>query len=324
MLKAFAIIALALLACSSLPAAEFSLKYNDDSSIYGPFELLDGGSVELDGNKFTITDLDRYGRGEFILRKDDGTSYGPFTLRANSRISIGKASFTMLVVDRRERHINVDVVNATKGKLDSNRLVKFEETLDRAESEFSTAVRNRDRSVGTSDYEKVLTEFKIAARALQEEIVKEGMGGDYDLTKAAMAMLYSYEDAKTQYHGYEEFVPTILSTRRNNRMPGGQPTTPPAASKEDAYIGQNYSDCRVMFDMETYYLMAYRGYMNAFRGARKTKGSQENLHNSAADFVHAVERIRQMIMKLDSAGKWNTIQRNGQTYYMKSPADALK
>jgi len=321
----FALSLATLFLCSLASAQEFSLKFNQDSSIYGPFEMKEGGKVEVDGTVFSIADIEKYGKSTFLLKQEStGSSYGPFTLRANSRISIGKASFTMLVAVESvaEKKGQGIPVKATKGKLESERLIKFEDLLDKAESGFTNAVRSRDSGIGTSGYEKLLTEFKIAARALQDEIVKAGLNDDFNVPKEGLMMIQAYEDAKVQYHGYEDSVPSIISTRRNKRLPGNQPTNGPSSSREDAYVEQDYSACKIMFDIDAYYVAAYKKFTSSRKSAKK--GSQENLKNCFGDFVQSVRRLREMILSLEKTGSWNTISRNGQTYYMKSEGDAYK
>jgi hypothetical protein len=322
-LTTLTLILMSALACVYADGAEFSLKYNEDSTLYGPFTLKEGGKMELDGRVFELKDLDKYGGDSFLVKKeDDGTVYGPFKLRNNGRVVIGKASFTMLVVDNAEKRQKREPVKAAKGKLDSDALIFFERLLDRVEIGLTPAIRSRsgDSITLASEYEKLLSQFKNAAYSLQSEVVKCGMNGDISLSKEALAMVMAYEDAKSQYRNIESCLPLVLSTRRNNRLPSGQPTTPSGLSGEDAFSEQNYSECRVMFNLDGYYSSFWDRFYQEMK-RKKGIGSQ-NLNSRAYDFLQGVRRLRAHILTLDRSGNWNSIGRNGQVYYMRNTSDA--
>lgn len=259
-------------------ALEFSLKSGKENTIEGPFEFKEGSNITLPDSLYIIRDIDKFGKNSFTLEvSGSGKKYGPFNLRNNTSFSIEKASYSIFIINDPEQQAKQNDPNSTenksKGKLDSDLLIKFEKTLDTVERNFNTAVSAQRESQWFKEYSAKLSDLKNTARELQNEIIKAGLMKEYNIPKYVLTMDSALkdlrEDSKNGNSGFYSNDSNGFSSKRG--------------SSEDSLSKAS----------------------RAGQG-RSFRKSDSALKTSTQDFALAVTHLRESIKDLTATGYWNT------------------
>lgn len=307
------LVLLVMISAMIVQSQEFSIQNKKENTIKGPFELRDGAEISLADVKYTLTDVGKFGLNSFNLESENNDKYGPFTAKNGSRIKLNDNQNYVIFMSVNKKQVQPseqeEVNGVIKGSLGSDSLIKLENLLDGVEDSFTAAVRAPKEGQWLKEYVSKVNDLKLLSRKIQNELMKEGMGNNYNIPKYAISIEQALDDCRKDYVE-NKFWLKVRSSRRNNRSVSNKELDL-SSSGADLRI-ENFSDCKNEFINQG----IHDALANAARVQHSKSGKKisQKLSTGYQDLVLSVGHFREDIVKLEKTGKWDALKRNGKIY----------